>query len=99
MESSCHSLISFLLLFYSCQFRDSTQFSSKLIGWGPETRPYTVDSTPIQWVPGVKRQGREVNHSPPSSAQVKNGGAIPYTICLHEEFCLLEYNAMLILQS
>jgi hypothetical protein len=32
--------------------------------------------TPIQWVPGalslgVKRPGREADHSPPSSAQVK----------------------------
>jgi hypothetical protein len=37
---------------------------------------------PIQWVPedlssGVKRSGREANRSPPSSAEVKNGGAIP----------------------
>jgi hypothetical protein len=33
---------------------------------------------PIQWVlsPAVKRQGREADHSPPSSAKVKNGGAI-----------------------
>jgi hypothetical protein len=27
---------------------------------------------PIQWVPEVKRLGRESNHSPPSSADVKN---------------------------
>jgi hypothetical protein len=26
---------------------------------------------PIQWVPGVKRQGREADHSTPSSAEVK----------------------------
>jgi hypothetical protein len=26
---------------------------------------------PIQWVPGVKRQGREADHSPPASAEVK----------------------------
>jgi hypothetical protein len=26
---------------------------------------------PIQWVPGVKRLGREVDHSPPTSAEVK----------------------------
>jgi hypothetical protein len=37
---------------------------------------------PIQWVPGalspgVKRQGREADHSPPSSAKTKNGGDIP----------------------
>jgi hypothetical protein len=36
---------------------------------------------PIQWIPGaispeIKRQGREANHTPPSSA-VKNGGVIP----------------------
>jgi hypothetical protein len=52
-------------------------------GLGP-TQP------PIQWVPralslGVKRPGREADHSPPSSAEVKN--AWSYTsiplICLH----------------
>jgi hypothetical protein len=37
---------------------------------------------PIQWVPGVlalkvKRPGREADNSLPSSAEVKNGGAIP----------------------
>jgi hypothetical protein len=36
----------------------------------------------IQWVPGVvfqreKWQGHEAGHSPPTSANVKNGGAIP----------------------
>jgi hypothetical protein len=33
--------------------------------------------TPIQWIPGalslgVKRSGREADHSPPSSAEIKN---------------------------
>jgi hypothetical protein len=32
---------------------------------------------PIQWVPVVKRQECEADHSPPSSAEVKNGGALP----------------------
>jgi hypothetical protein len=37
---------------------------------------------PIQWLPGppspgVKRQRLEADHSPSSSAEVKNGGAIP----------------------
>jgi hypothetical protein len=27
---------------------------------------------PIRWVPGVKRPGRVADHSPPSSAEVKN---------------------------
>jgi hypothetical protein len=36
---------------------------------------------PIQWAPGVtsqgvKRLGHEADHLPPSSAKVKNGGAI-----------------------
>jgi hypothetical protein len=39
-------------------------------------------SPPIQWVPealspGVKWPGRETDNSPPSSAEVKNGGLIP----------------------
>jgi hypothetical protein len=40
--------------------------------------------SPIQWVSGggdvsleVKRLGHEADHSPPTSAQVKYGGAIP----------------------
>jgi hypothetical protein len=37
---------------------------------------------PVEWVPediflAVKQPGCEVDHSPPSSAEVKNGGAIP----------------------
>jgi hypothetical protein len=36
---------------------------------------------PIQWIPGalfpgIERQGREADHSLPSSADVKNGAAI-----------------------
>jgi hypothetical protein len=39
---------------------------------------------PVQWVPrslsgggGVKRPGREADHSLPYNVEVKNGGAIP----------------------
>jgi hypothetical protein len=41
---------------------------------------YTIDNQrpalgstqpPIKWVPGVKRQGREADHSPPTTAEVK----------------------------
>jgi hypothetical protein len=37
---------------------------------------------PVQWLPislspGLKRQGRKADHSPPSSVEVKNCGAIP----------------------
>jgi hypothetical protein len=44
---------------------------------------------PIKWVPGttfqgLKRPGREADHSPPSSVEAKNGGAIPpLPICFH----------------
>jgi hypothetical protein len=49
------------------------------------SRPAPGPTQPhIQWVPGgggispeVKRPGREADHSPPSSAEVKSGGAIP----------------------
>jgi hypothetical protein len=37
---------------------------------------------PVQWIPltvsfGLKWQGCEADHSLPSSAEVKNGGALP----------------------
>jgi hypothetical protein len=40
--------------------------------------------SPIQWVPGavslgVKRLGREADHSPPSSADVKNAWSYTFT--------------------
>jgi hypothetical protein len=36
-----------------------------------------LTQTLIQCVPEVKRPGREVDQSPSSSAEVKNGGAVP----------------------
>jgi hypothetical protein len=46
-----------------------------------ESRPILGPTQPsIKWIPvafsGVKRQGREADHSPPSSAEVKKSGAI-----------------------
>jgi hypothetical protein len=32
---------------------------------------------PASYQMGIKRPGREADHSPPSSAEVKNGGALP----------------------
>jgi hypothetical protein len=48
------------------------------IEFRPVVRPA---KPPIQFVPGalspwVKRQGREADHSPPSSTKIKNGGVI-----------------------
>jgi hypothetical protein len=56
--------------------RDKIFFSSPVL-----TQALKSTHPPIQWVsglfsPGVKRQGREADHSPPSSAEVKKGGAI-----------------------
>jgi len=42
----------------------------------------------FQWVPGIKRPGLEVNHSPPSSAKVKNEGNHTSTtaVCLNDVY-------------
>jgi hypothetical protein len=66
---------------------ESTNWTIKVLGfdsrWGLEIFLFVTESTvlgptqpPIQWVPGalslgVKRPGREANHSPPSDAEVK----------------------------
>jgi hypothetical protein len=52
--------------------------------------------SPIQWVPGavslgVKRLGRDADHSAPSSAEVKNGGVItplPHTSQLRDAYLI-----------
>jgi hypothetical protein len=60
---------------------DSRQF--KIFLFSTASRPVVGPThSPIQWIlgavsPGVKGQGREADHSPPSSAEVKIGGAIP----------------------
>jgi hypothetical protein len=47
------------------------------------SRPTLGPTQPlIQWLlgalsQGIKRPGREADHSPPSTAEVKNGGTIP----------------------
>jgi hypothetical protein len=42
---------------------------------GPTQPP--IQRVPGPLSPGVKMPVREADHSPPSSAEVKNGGAIP----------------------
>jgi hypothetical protein len=52
-------------------------------GSRPALRP---NHTPIQWVPGGKRQVPEADHSPPPSAEVKNTWSCTstFSILLHE---------------
>jgi hypothetical protein len=43
---------------------------------------FHLGKLPIQWVPealslGLKRPGREADHSPPRGVEAQNGGAIP----------------------
>jgi hypothetical protein len=55
-----------------CNYNSSANISTRSIQ-NPlllVTKLRTRD-TPIQWVPGVKRPGREADHSPPASADVK----------------------------
>jgi hypothetical protein len=59
----------------------------------PTLRPI---QPPIQWVPGaispgVKRQGREADHSPPSSAEVKNVWSYTFTPPLRLHGVVLSY--------
>jgi hypothetical protein len=47
---------------------------------------------PIQWAPGVlslgvKRPGREANHSPPSSAEIKNAWSYTSTLPNRSLWC------------
>jgi hypothetical protein len=44
-------------------------------GSGAHLAPYTMRN--VSFLRWVKRQGLESDHSPPFSAEVKNGGAIP----------------------
>jgi hypothetical protein len=56
-------------------------------GSGAHPASYTMGTEAVP--PGVKRQGREADHSPPSSAQVKNGGAIPPLPLAFMAWCLI----------
>jgi hypothetical protein len=56
--------------------RNSSSGRVKNFLFSTSSRPALEPTYPIQWVPGavfqgVKRPGREPNHSPPNSAEVK----------------------------
>jgi hypothetical protein len=58
--------------FDSWQGQESFLYSTAAVG--PTQHPIKLVAGALS--PGVKRPGRESDHSPPSSANVKNGGAI-----------------------
>jgi hypothetical protein len=52
-------------------------FSPHIVQTGSDAQPVSYPmGTPGAPSPRVKQQGREADHSPPSCAEVKNGGAI-----------------------
>jgi hypothetical protein len=63
------------------------RFNLSSTAFRPALRPTQLH---IQWVPGalslgVKRSGRVAEHSPTSSAELKNVGDIPpFPTCLHD---------------
>jgi hypothetical protein len=75
---------------YGLDSRGSIRDKGKIFLYSTASKPPTQPS--IQRVPwahflGVKRQVREADHSPPSSAHVKNGVAIrslPHTSSWHD---------------
>jgi hypothetical protein len=54
---------------------DFSLFHNVQIGSGAHPESYLMDTEGS--FPGLKRLGREADHSPLSSAEVKNGGTIP----------------------
>jgi hypothetical protein len=56
---------------------------------GSGVHPASYPNGTVGFSPGVKRQGREADHSPPSSAEVKNGGAIPPLPYVYMVWCLI----------
>jgi hypothetical protein len=80
IQSACHWQRSSSHVYH---YEHSDQKGQDFFLFPTVTRPALVPTQPtIQWVPGalspgVKQQGHEADHSPPSSAEVKNGGAIP----------------------
>jgi hypothetical protein len=68
---------------YGLEFRGLIPGRGKIFLFSIAAVPSLRPTQPrIQWVqgtvfPAVKWQGREADHSPPFSAEVKNGGAVP----------------------
>jgi hypothetical protein len=67
-----------MVMGYGLDGRVSIPGRGKILLFSIATRPdLGPTQPPIQWVPGVKRPGREADHSPRPSAEVKKSLAIP----------------------
>jgi hypothetical protein len=62
---------------YGLDGRGSIPGRVEIIQTGFETNPVSYPVGTGALSQGVKRQGREADHSLPSSAEIKNGGAMP----------------------
>jgi hypothetical protein len=67
-------------VFESRHEQSSSLLRGVQIASGAHPAAYQVG--PVGSYPGVKRPGNEAEKSPPSNAEVKNGGATPALPCL-----------------
>jgi hypothetical protein len=64
----------------SARFVSSPQYPDRLCGVHPAFCPMGTGAAS----PGVKRKGREADHSPRTIVEIKNGGVVPpLHLCLH----------------
>jgi hypothetical protein len=61
---------------FQARARDCSLPHSVQAGSGPHPAPYPIGLRGL-YILGVKQQGREADHSLPSSTEVKNDGAMP----------------------
>jgi hypothetical protein len=78
-------ILLYLFIYLYLVLSDEGNFKTDGVQTGSGSQP-----SPIEWVPcvfslGVKRPGGEADHSPPSSADVKNAWSYTSTppVCLH----------------
>jgi hypothetical protein len=64
-----------LLVLFPAGTKDSSPLYRVQTGFGAHPASYLTSTTDFS--SGVKRQEREADHSSPSSAEIKNDGAIP----------------------
>jgi hypothetical protein len=74
---------------FPAEAKDFPLFHGVQAGFGSHPASYAMDTEAVSL--GVKRPGCEAQHSPPSSVEVKNGGAIPAPPFIFMAWCLIKY--------